>query len=315
MNMKKIIFTFCLLLSASFLSPLLSLSFLDTSCNTSGPGAKCLTQKGALACLKKEFSTSGKQKDFAENIMPGGAYFFVSGKKLYINHKNKRFTYDVKNENCLKKLHKKQYVLPGEFIDFDFAQYINVRPVSTKVMNEKQFASKKWMTDLQEDINDKKFIDLWLPGSHDSGTSKINFLSRIAANQDIPKFLNKLTYVGIGFAVEKVIANWAKAQSLTIAEQLNAGVRYLDIRLAYKKSSKEFWTIHTQYSQKFSEILDEIFIFLKNNPKEIIALDIQDVQDHYIDDKGNDQNFGYSQKLNKMIKDRLIGIGMAYLKI
>lgn len=64
-----------------------------------------------------------------------------------------------------------------------------------------------WMSGISDDTY---LSDISIPGTHDSG-------SRI---------------------VDSYASTWAKCQNLTITEQLNIGVRYLDMRLAYDTACK-----------------------------------------------------------------------------
>lgn len=77
--------------------------------------------------------------------------------------------------------------------------------------------------------------------------------------------------------------NAARCQSLTIKEQLDMGVRLLDIRLCRKRG--EFYLIHsladcyTDENKKerlvFGRVLEEVFAFLENNPRETVILSIK----------------------------------------
>lgn len=68
-------------------------------------------------------------------------------------------------------------------------------------------------------------------------------------------------------------------QHLTIYEQLMMGVRVLDIRICFRKSSSlsqnEYWVCHTFLVMPLDEALDQINTFLKEHPTELVVLEIR----------------------------------------
>ena len=50
-------------------------------------------------------------------------------------------------------------------------------------------------------------------------------------------------------ASKKIIYNWGVTQSLTLSDQLKAGIRYFDFRIATKDGSTGTHLIHTLYAQ------------------------------------------------------------------
>ena len=104
------------------------------------------------------------------------------------------------------------------------------------------------------EINDKVFLsELNIAGTHDSATAYVS------------------------------MENMARCQDKTIAEQLEMGVRLLDIRLTKKGS--EFYLVHSLadcFSDKektkrltFGEVLTECKSFLKDNPNETIIISVK----------------------------------------
>ncbi len=98
-------------------------------------------------------------------------------------------------------------------------------------------------------ISDKKCItELTIPGTHNSG-----------AMYDVP-----------------ALPDTAKTQSLTIAEQLNIGVRFLDIRC---KASDDRLILHNGFAHQklfFENVVDICKRFLELNPSETIILELRD---------------------------------------
>ncbi|WP_068944984.1 phosphatidylinositol-specific phospholipase C [Chryseobacterium capnotolerans] len=105
-----------------------------------------------------------------------------------------------------------------------------------------------WMAGLQDNISISKIS---IPGTHDSG-----------ARIDAP-----------------VISGTAKTQDLSIAEQLNAGVRFLDIRCRHIDNS---FTIHhgaIYQNLNFDDVLNACYAFLESHPSETIIMSVKEEHD------------------------------------
>ncbi len=100
-----------------------------------------------------------------------------------------------------------------------------------------------WMHDLDDKL---RLSELSIPGSHDAG----------ARLEPIP--------------------GTARCQSLSIAEQLTAGVRFLDIRCRHLHDS--FAIYHGIADQKltFAEVIGAVQAFLKANPAECVILSVKE---------------------------------------
>ena len=114
------------------------------------------------------------------------------------------------------------------------------------------FSSKNWMSDIKDNINLK---DLTIPGTHDSG-----------ADYGCPDY----SY-----------SKYGKCQDMTISQQLEAGVRYLDIRLKYNKNEDKLRIQHGKCYQEdhFGKVLSDIKNFFTKNPTEAIIMRIKDEDD------------------------------------
>ena len=101
----------------------------------------------------------------------------------------------------------------------------------------------RWMGSLRGDAS---LSELSIPGTHDSGARHERFYGTI------------------------------KCQTLTIPEQLRAGVRFLDIRCRHVKNT--FLIYHGPVYQKltFNEVLDSCCGFLRENPTECIIMSVKE---------------------------------------
>ncbi len=77
-------------------------------------------------------------------------------------------------------------------------------------------------------------------------------------------------------ALFEPLASTAKCQNLKLGDQLNIGVRFLDIRCC-KKGSR-FWIYHGGVDQRisFSEVIATIKNFLRLNPKETVIMSVKE---------------------------------------
>ncbi len=104
-------------------------------------------------------------------------------------------------------------------------------------------ADNNWMAGIDGDSRLSQFS---IPGTHDSG------------------------------ARFEPIAGTAKCQNSTLAEQLNFGVRFLDIRCRHINDA--FAVYHGSASQNmtFREVLDQVAGFLHANPSECVILSVKE---------------------------------------
>lgn len=150
-------------------------------------------------------------------------------------------------------------------------------------------------------IADKPLNQLILPGTHDSGTYQLT--NEIAKNQDISDKINKLKYIGVGFIVNSVIKKWSKTQDKNIYDQLKSGVRYLDLRLSYWDDKNDFYVTHGLFGPKFSDVAAQISRFLNENPKEILVIQIGDMNYLGVESKAQSNQ----EKLIKFIESTFKG--------
>lgn len=97
-----------------------------------------------------------------------------------------------------------------------------------------------WQNDIKDDI---KVKDLVIPGSHDAGT--------------------------------KGMIAFAQTQDTTILEQLQAGVRYFDIRVSRKKNNDLVVFHDIINGMNFDSVISDIKTFIAANPDQILILDFQ----------------------------------------
>ncbi|XP_040192221.1 PI-PLC X domain-containing protein 1 isoform X1 [Rana temporaria] len=138
--------------------------------------------------------------------------------------------------------------------------------------------NQQWMSQLCETLWDIPLYDLSIPGSHDTMTYCLDRCSPI--DPDSPKLL---LFLGkyVPSLTRKILLRWCMTQTLTVAEQLDAGIRYLDLRIAHRPDipSPNLYFVHGLYTfLTVEEILNEISDWMTNNPKEILILACRNLQ-------------------------------------
>lgn len=134
--------------------------------------------------------------------------------------------------------------------------------------------SESWMAGLSDDL---KLSEITIPGTHDSATKHVQ------------------------------LAFFSKCQALSIEEQLEAGCRYLDIRLGVDGHNDTFKLMHGFTNCRTSpfnpvdklyldDLLDDCYAFLKKHPTETVVFAVK--QEH-----GKDSVAVFESMLNSYIRE------------
>lgn len=108
-----------------------------------------------------------------------------------------------------------------------------------------------------------------MTGSHDSSAFYLTDGALIPDSDTIVKDLCKI----FGERAYNIVHKWSITQTLGFQAQLQAGIRYLDMRLASKSGTEDIYLAHGLYGHTLEYALDEIDDFLNEHPKEVILLD------------------------------------------
>jgi len=162
-----------------------------------------------------------------------------------------------------------------------------------------------WMQS-STNIQGKKLQNICLPATHDSGTYALTNTVSPDPSKELQKVLNNLSSVadkisaipGVGqyipnpaeWVVEQAIPAikaLATATSRTIRQQLEDGIRCLDLRIYYQQSDQQFYTFHGLVGSKVSTILNDVQNFLAATSGEIVYITMGHFQgfgdDQYLD--------------------------------
>ncbi|XP_033050672.1 PI-PLC X domain-containing protein 1 isoform X2 [Trachypithecus francoisi] len=133
-------------------------------------------------------------------------------------------------------------------------------------------ANEDWMSALCPRLWDVPLHHLSIPGSHDTMTYCLNKKSPISHEESrLLQLLNK----AFPCITRPVVLKWSVTQALDVTEQLDAGVRYLDLRIAHmlEGSEKNLHFVHMVYTTALVEdTLTEISEWLERHPREVVIL-------------------------------------------
>uniref|UniRef100_A0A3B4AVH6 Phosphatidylinositol-specific phospholipase C X domain-containing protein n=2 Tax=Periophthalmus magnuspinnatus TaxID=409849 RepID=A0A3B4AVH6_9GOBI len=133
-------------------------------------------------------------------------------------------------------------------------------------------ANADWMGCLPSKLSAMPLKHLAVPGSHDSFTYWVDVSAPVGPDQKV-----YVKYLATMFSVvaKKVMVKWSMTQNLTFREQLDAGIRYFDLRVSAKpgEPENEIYFIHGLFGHKVRDGLLEINSFLSKHKKEVVFLD------------------------------------------
>lgn len=145
-----------------------------------------------------------------------------------------------------------------------------------------------WMQRHFEVLQNLPFPSLLLPGTHDSGAYA--FSSRCISPKARDRWLS-----WIAAAARPIVKAWTVAQALTVRQQLDCGVRFLDLRVsccffggcgsirnrarisadALGDASCSFWVSHTFACAPLEDVISQVCSFLDDTSHEMVVLRIE----------------------------------------
>ncbi|VDN04694.1 unnamed protein product [Thelazia callipaeda] len=151
-----------------------------------------------------------------------------------------------------------------------------------------------WMSELPVAARDKPLMTLAIPGSHLSGTCSLKEDGEITPDQAwCVRVLNS------NDMIRKAVYNWSKVQTMSIREQLENGVRFLDVKVAYINES--FYVVNGLRSMEVRDLFRRVDEFLSLHPKEVVLVDIN----HFYEFR-EQQHSKLLDMISNLFGDRLI---------
>lgn len=138
--------------------------------------------------------------------------------------------------------------------------------------------SASWMQDSGTAFENKKITEITLPGSHIANGYDIDKNGTMCKGELLAQSYSSNGQIQIQLNNESdneeqqnAFIEQLNTQDTKIINQLNKGIRYLDIQICLQNS--EFYTSNLYLTDKFEEIIDQINTFLLAHAGEIIILD------------------------------------------
>ncbi|XP_064166906.1 PI-PLC X domain-containing protein 1 [Anguilla rostrata] len=137
-----------------------------------------------------------------------------------------------------------------------------------------------WMSHLPRALWDVPLCNLAIPGSHNTVTYCLDRNDRSPVDLTQPDMLRKLDKY-MKPLIRPFVYKWAITQGCSVKEQLDAGVRYCDLRIAHRPNdhSNDLYFYHGVYTTLTVEtVLKEIREWLDSHPREVVILSFSHFQ-------------------------------------
>jgi len=121
------------------------------------------------------------------------------------------------------------------------------------------FNSKTWITDNWSVLSTKQLNEVYLAGSHNSAAYTVSFDRNSTFYQSLEEPFYSLGYF------PDIVNNWTQCQNLTVLDQLNSGIRVLDLRISQIVGSGALICSHTYYLESLTDILQQVKNFLTSS--------------------------------------------------
>ncbi|XP_026070078.1 PI-PLC X domain-containing protein 1-like isoform X1 [Carassius auratus] len=153
-----------------------------------------------------------------------------------------------------------------------------------------------WMANLNEKLTKIPLSQLAIPGSHDAMAYSLDMGSSVLEPKKI-KALDKM----FSTFLRPIVKKWGTAQEKNISEQLDAGIRYFDLRVAGKPDSSDLFFYHGLYTtMTVKEGMTELEKWLGQHTKEVVILAFS-----HFKEMSADQHTGLTNFLKEHFKTKL----------
>ncbi len=136
-----------------------------------------------------------------------------------------------------------------------------------------------WMEDYSVQIESKPLSQVLIPGSHFANAYGINSNQHlvICSGETKQGALSTNAYLAQLIATSGKqsahdFLNYLTTQNSNISEQLNSGIRYLELQICLQDAN--YYTSNYYLTDTLDSIIQQIKDFLKENPQELIIIDV-----------------------------------------
>ncbi|CAJ1937930.1 unnamed protein product [Cylindrotheca closterium] len=168
---------------------------------------------------------------------------------------------------------------------------------------EKNTANSKdlsnWMS--KRNLTSTRLLDLTLPGTHNSAA--FDLTTELNTNDPDYSTVEEGTFRIPDSVVSQWICGYALTQSLSLSEQLQAGIRYLDLRFDFDSVTNQWRGYHFLWGLEMSVLLEQIATFAKAHPQEVMVLQFGTI---YNPGVTAEQKQDYASKITNIFAGQLI---------
>lgn len=132
--------------------------------------------------------------------------------------------------------------------------------------------NENWMGDNYEKLKSRRINHIFLPATHNAGSTTIDFSKNYTSNPWI-----KLGNLVGRFAPRyygNIFRDWTINQINDIEQQLNSGVRFFVIKVSYDAKNDNIFHSHTFVNQYLIDIVSVFKTFLMTHLKEVIIFQV-----------------------------------------
>ena len=131
--------------------------------------------------------------------------------------------------------------------------------ISPVLLSHPKLNAENWMRNLFHKLPETRIRDVLIPGTHKSGSYNILKTSPLAPNSNKLLLLNK-----------RMTSSWAKTQNLSILEQLQKGIRYIELNLVGHQG--EIFLANDLISCNLNDVLKDLRSWASTHPYEIVLI-------------------------------------------
>lgn len=136
-----------------------------------------------------------------------------------------------------------------------------------------------WMQNLPDSMKQVSIDQLKLPGSHDSAAYQLNLLGT-PGMEKTPSLDWIKEFALLDSTLFHLLMVMTITQSLNLYQQLEQGIRALDLRILYNRAEDQFYLSHSFATVNFAEGLSQIKAFLDAHPAELIIITLTNDSEH-----------------------------------
>jgi len=135
-----------------------------------------------------------------------------------------------------------------------------------------------WMGLLHNNLGNHCLCEWTVPGTHYSAAYQLSDKPFIhPQNKDVGNQIIAHTFI------KDMVSGWVLTQSHSVLAQLKNGIRFLNFEIAYDTETDDVYCLHTLVNGKFKDMLDDVRLFIKRHPSEVVYVNVHMEHAHLTD--------------------------------